>query len=148
MQVILLENIRNLGQLGDTVDVKAGYGRNYLIPEHKAVFATKANKAEFEQKRADLEKKAQQVLAQAEQRASKLNDITLIVEAEATDEGKLYGSIGVMEIKDALGRRDIEVSKREISLPDGPIHATGEYVIDVLLHSEVIASLKLEIRSK
>ena len=91
MEVILLEHVRNLGHLGDKVNIKAGYGRNYLIPKSKAVFATPENIELFEQRRAELEKKAQEQLATAQQRAAKLNDVTLVISAMASDEGKLYG---------------------------------------------------------
>lgn len=147
MEVILLEKVRNLGNLGDKVHVKPGYGRNFLIPQNKAVFATTANIAVFEQKRAELEKKAQQNLAHAEQRAAKLNDITLVVSAMASDEGKLYGSVGVNEIKDALTARSIEVSKREIVMPEGALHSVGNFVVEIHVHSDVIAQLQLEIVS-
>jgi large subunit ribosomal protein L9 len=145
MEVILLEKVRNLGNLGDKVNVKSGYGRNYLIPQNKAVFATATNVEMFEQRRADLEKKAQQSLAVAEQRAAKLNDITLVVSAMASDEGKLYGSVGVNEIKDALTEKKVEVVKREIVMPEGPIHSIGNFVIEIHVHSDVIAKLHVEI---
>lgn len=147
MQVILLEKVRNLGDLGDKVDVKPGYGRNYLIPQSKAVFATKENIQRFEERRSDLEKKAQKSLANAEQRAAKLNDITVSISAMASDEGKLYGSVGPNEIKDALTARSFEVSKREIVMPEGPIHSVGEYVVEVHVHSDVIANLKVAVVS-
>lgn len=145
MDVILLEKVRNLGNLGDKVSVKAGYGRNYLIPKSKAVFATEKNLELFEQRRAELEKKAQKVLAEAEQRAAKLNDITVQISAQASDEGKLYGSVGIIEIKDAVAARDIDIDKREIVMPEGPIHSVGEYVLEVHLHSDVVAELKVEV---
>lgn len=145
MEVILLEKVRNLGDLGDKVRVKAGYGRNYLIPQQKAVFATGKNIELFEQRRAELEKKAQQALAVAEQRAAKFNDTTVVIAAMASDEGKLYGSVGVNEIKDALNNRDIEVSKREIVMPEGPFHSIGNYSVEVHVHSDVIATLQIEI---
>ncbi|CEK10592.1 50S ribosomal protein L9 [Legionella hackeliae] len=145
MEVILLEKIRNLGNLGDKVNVKAGYGRNYLIPQNKAVFATESNIERFEQRRAELEKKAQQSLASAEQRAAKLNDITVVISAMASDEGKLYGSVGPNEIKDALKEKSIEVSKREIVMPEGPIHSIGDYVVEIHVHSDVIANLQVQI---
>lgn len=148
MHVILLEKVKNLGNLGDVVDVKAGYGRNYLIPEKKAVFATEENKALFEKRRAEFEKKAQQEFAKAEQRAAQLNDVTLTLQAEATDEGRLYGSIGVAEICEALAARSIEVGKREVMLPEGPLHTIGQYVIAIQLHSEVTASLQVEVVSR
>ncbi len=145
MQVILLEKIKNLGNLGDKVNVKPGYGRNYLIPQSKAVFATEKNLAHFEQRRAELEKKALQLFAQAEQRAAKLNDLLITIAAQASDEGKLYGSVGPSEIKDALLARSVEVSKREIAMPEGPLHSVGQYVIDILVHSDVTAKLQVEI---
>ena len=145
MEVILLEKIRNLGNLSDKVNVKAGYGRNYLIPQNKAVFATAKNLEMFEQKRAELEKKAQQQLAQAEQRAAKLNDITVEIQAQASDEGKLYGSVGPNEIKNALTERSIEVDRREIVMPEGTLHQVGEYIVEVHLHTDVVAKLQVTI---
>ncbi len=145
MQVILLEKIKNLGNLGDVVDVKSGYGRNYLIPESKAVFASDENRRVFEERRAEFEKKAKQDVARAEQRAAQLNDITLTIEVQATDEGKLYGSIGPHEVSDALTARSIEVSKREIAMPEGPLQMIGEYVVDLHLHTDVIANLQISL---
>jgi large subunit ribosomal protein L9 len=145
MEVILLEKIRNLGNLGDKIVVKPGYGRNYLIPNSKAVFATPANLEQFEQRRAQLEKKAEQVLATAQQQAAKLSDVTLVISSIASDEGKLYGSVGINEIKDALAARSIDISKREIVLSDGPFHAIGNYVVQIQLHSDVVADLQIEI---
>lgn len=145
MEVILLEKVRNLGSLGDKVDVKSGYGRNFLIPQNKAVFATAKNIEVFEQRRAELEKKEQSSLASAEQRAAKLNDTILVISAMASDEGKLYGSVGINEIKDALVEKKIEISKREIVMPDGPLHAIGNFVVEIHVHSDVIANLQIEI---
>ncbi|KTC78688.1 50S ribosomal protein L9 [Legionella cincinnatiensis] len=145
MEVILLEKVRNLGNLGDKVNVKAGYGRNFLIPQNKAVFATPKNIEVFEQRRSELEKKAQQALSTAEQRASKFNDTHVVISAMASDEGKLYGSVGVNEIKDALIEKNIEVSKREIVLPEGPLHSIGTFVVEIHVHSDVIANLSIEI---
>ncbi|HAT1979909.1 TPA: 50S ribosomal protein L9 [Legionella pneumophila] len=145
MEVILLEKVRNLGNLGDKVHVKSGYGRNYLIPQNKAVFATEQNIELFEKRRAELEKKAQQALANAEQRAAKLNDTTIVISAMASDEGKLYGSVGVNEIRDALIEKQIEISKREIVMPEGPLHSIGNYVVEVHVHSDVVANLQVEI---
>lgn len=147
MEVILLEKVRNLGNLGDKVNVKAGYGRNFLIPQSKAVFATEKNVSLFEERRAELEKKAQQALANAEQRAAKINDTSVVVSAMASDEGKLYGSIGPNEIYDALKAKSIEIAKREIVMPDGAIHSVGEYVVEVHVHSDVIAKLQLQVVS-
>ena len=145
MEVILLEHVRNLGHLGDKVTIKPGYGRNFLIPQNKVVFATPKNIEMFEQRRAELEKKAQENLSNAQQRAAKLNDTTLVIAAMASDEGKLYGSIGTVEIHDALQARDIEVCKREIVMTEGPIHAIGDYVVEIHVHSEVIAELKIQV---
>jgi len=145
MHVILLEKVKNLGGLGDKVNVKPGYGRNFLIPQNKAVFATEENVVLFEQRRAELEKKAQLQLSAAEQRAAKINDVTVVISAQASDEGKLYGSVGASEIKDALVAKSIEVSKREIVMPDGPLHSVGQYVVEIHVHSDVIAKLQVEI---
>jgi large subunit ribosomal protein L9 len=145
MEVILLEHVRNLGHLGDKVKIKPGYGRNFLIPQNKAVFATAKNIELFEQRRADFEKKAQEQLAVAEQRAAKLNDVTLVIPALASDEGKLYGSITSTEIADALKERGIEVCKREIVMTEGPIYAIGDYVVQIHVHSEVVANLQVQI---
>jgi large subunit ribosomal protein L9 len=145
MEVILLEKIRNLGDLGDKVNVKAGYGRNYLIPQSKAVFATEENIKHFEVRRAELEKKAQQSLALAQQRAAKFNDTTIVITAMASEEGKLYGSVGPNEVKEALEAKSIEVSKREIVMPEGQIHSVGDYEVEIYLHSDVVATLKVEI---
>jgi large subunit ribosomal protein L9 len=148
MHVILLEKVRNLGNLGDKVNVKSGYGRNFLIPQNKAVFATEKNVELFNQRRAELEKKAKTDLSAAEQRAAKLNDITIVIEAQASDEGKLYGSINAHEIKEALLLKSFDVSKREIVMTDGPLHSIGQYVVQIHVHSDVVADLQVEIVAK
>ncbi len=145
MEVILLEKVRNLGNLGDKVSVKSGFGRNFLIPKNKAVFATPKNIAQFETRRAELEKKEKQALAAAEQRAAKLNDIRLVINAMASEEGKLYGSVGINEIKDALDARSIEIYKREIVLLEGPFHSVGDYTVELHIHSDVVAILTVEV---
>lgn len=147
MQVILLEKVRGLGNLGDCVEVKPGYGRNFLIPQKKAVFATKENQAAFEARRSDLEKNAAQAFAKAQERAAKFNDVTITIAAQASDEGKLYGSVGITEILEALQEKGFEISKREIQLPTGPIYSIGDYVIDLILHSDVVANLQLTVVS-
>lgn len=147
MEIILLERVKNLGGLGDKVRVKNGYGRNYLIPQGIAVFATEANTKLFEERRAELEKKAKQSLSQAEQRAAKINDTSIVISAMASDEGKLYGSVGINEIKDALEAKSIEICKKEIVLPEGPIHSIGDYVIEIHVHSDVIANLNVQVVS-
>lgn len=145
MNVILLEKIRNLGNLGDKVSVKSGYSRNYLIPQGLAVFATEENVQLFEKRRAEFEKKAAQSLASAEQRAAKFNDTTVVISAQASDEGKLYGSIGPNEIKNALLAKSLEISKREIVMPTGPLHSIGQYTVEIQVHSDVVANLQVEI---
>ena len=147
MQVILLEKVRGLGNLGDCVEVKPGYGRNFLIPQKKAVFATKENQAAFEARRSDLEKNAAQAFAKAQERAAKFNDVTITIAAQASDEGKLYGSVGITEILEALQEKGFEINKREIQLPTGPIYSIGDYVIDLILHSDVVANLQLTVVS-
>lgn len=145
MEVILLEKIRNLGDLGEKVEVKNGYGRNFLIPEGKAVSATKKNVEDFENRRAELEKKAKKALSEAEQRAAKIKDTSIEISAQASEEGKLYGSINVNDIVEALANKDIAVEKQEVVMPEGPIHSTGEFEIDIILHSDVEAKLRLEV---
>jgi len=145
MQVILLENVRNLGKIGDAVRVKPGYGRNFLLPSGKAVKATKANLAEFEAKRAELEKHAAEVKAEAEARSKKLSDITLDISAKASDEGKLYGSIAVREIVEAFDQAGHEVDKREVELPEGPIRVLGQYPIHLQLHPDVTVEVTINV---
>jgi large subunit ribosomal protein L9 len=143
MQVILLEKVKNLGSLGQKVTVKPGYGRNYLIPQKKAVFATEENIRMFEERREELEKRESQALAHAEQRAAKLNDVTITIDAQASDDGRLYGSVGIVEIQKALEDKAIQVTKREILMPEGPFHEIGEYKVEIQVHSDVIASISL-----
>lgn len=145
MQIILLEKIRNLGELGALVDVKPGYARNYLIPEGKAVFATKANLADFEVNRAALEKAALSRLSEAQKRAESLQgkEITLLV--RATEEGKLFGSVTSREIVDALSKLGETVERREIDMPTGPIHHLGSYGIQLLLHGDASATITVKV---
>ena len=145
MQVILLEKIRRLGNLGDTVDVRPGYGRNFLIPQGKAVSATAANKAHFEARRAELEKKQAEVLAAAQARAAKLADLTVSIAAKAGDEGKLFGSVGTRDIAEAVSKAGVEVEKSEVRLPNGALRMMGEYEIELGLHTEVSATVKVVI---
>ena len=145
MQVILLEKIRNLGALGDKVNVKPGYGRNYLIPQKKAVFATEKNIAAFDSQRAELEKKAALEFAHAKSRAEKLQDFTVVVASQAADGGKLYGSVGVNEIKDALTAQGVEITKREIMLPAGVFHSVGTYDIALVLHSDLTVTIHVDV---
>ena len=146
MQVILLDKIGKLGALGETVNVKSGYARNFLIPQGKAVMATKANVEMFEARRAELEAKAAEQLAAAEARAEKINALEAVVLAsKAGDEGKLFGSIGTRDIADAITAAGVEVVKSEVRLPEGALRNTGEFEISVQLHSEVFATVNLQV---
>ena len=137
MDVILLEKVGKLGSLGDQVSVKAGYGRNYLIPFGKAVPATKENIASFDARRAELEKAAAEKLAEAEARSTKLQDLKVSIAANAGEEGKLFGSIGTTDIAEAITAAGIPVAKSEIRLPNGAIREIGEYSVSVQLHTDV-----------
>lgn len=148
MDVILLEKIANLGNLGDKVAVKAGYGRNFLIPFNKAVPATKDNLAEFEARRAELEKAAQDKLKVAEERAAAIADIELTLTAKAGDEGKLFGSIGTRDLADALSAAGVDIAKSEIRLPSGPIRQVGDYDISLQLHTDVVTTLKVYVEAE
>lgn len=147
MQVILLEKIRNLGDLGQTVKVKSGFGRNFLIPHGKAVFASKENEVVFEQRRAELEKKEQDKLALAQSRAAQLEALNLNIDALASDEGKLYGSIGVNDITKLIVDSGVEVSRKEVVMSLGPIHNLGEHTVDIQLHSDVMVTLTVSVSS-
>jgi large subunit ribosomal protein L9 len=147
MNIILLEKVRNLGSLGDTVDVKPGFARNFLLPQGKAVRATKINIEQFEARRAELEKKAADILTEAEQRAEKLNELSIQIAVLTSDEGKLYGSVAPHDIADAIHNAGVPVLRSEISMPEGPIHSIGEYDISVLLHSDVTAQVKVVVVS-
>lgn len=149
MELILLEKVRNLGNLGDRVNVKPGYGRNYLLPNGKAVMATKENVAKFEERRAELEKKAADQVAAAEARAEKLVALgTVTMTGRAGDEGKLFGSIGAADIADALTAAGIEVAKREVLMPEGALRHTGEYQLTIHLHSDVDQEITLVVESE
>jgi len=146
MEVILLEKVRNLGGLGETVKVRSGYGRNYLIPNGLAVMATKDNIAKFEARRAELEQKAADNLAKAQARADKLAALgTITISANAGDEGKMFGSVGTSDIADAITAAGVEVARSEVKMPEGAIRQLGEYDIDVQLHGDVVQTVKLQI---
>jgi len=146
MQVILLETIKNLGDLGSVVDVRPGYGRNFLIPQGKALPATKNNLAEVEERRAELEKQAAELLSAAEARAEKLAEATITVGAKSGDEGKLFGSVGTANIADAISEQTgVAVEKAEVKLPLGAIRPTGEYELDLSLHADVTVTIKLTV---
>jgi large subunit ribosomal protein L9 len=148
MEVILLEKIENLGVMGDKVNVKPGYGRNYLIPKGKAAPATEANIAAFEARRADLEKAAAETLATAEARRDRLVDMNITITAKAGDEGKLFGSIGTADIADAINATGVTVERHEVRLPTGAFRQVGEYDVELHLHSDVNTTIKLTIAAE
>lgn len=146
MELILLEKVPNLGDLGDTVSVKPGFGRNYLVPSGKAVSASKENMARFDVMRAELEKVAQDKRSVAEKRAAALTDVIVTLTAIASEEGKLYGSIGPREVSAVLAEMGHEVSKRELIMGEGAIRAVGEFEIMVHLHADVELPIKVVIK--
>lgn len=145
MEVILMEKVANLGGLGDTVRVRAGYGRNYLIPQGKARPATAENVAYLEAQRAELERKAAEELAAAQARAGQVNAQPVSIAANVGEEGKLFGSIGPQDIADALTAAGVEVGRHEVRMPDGPIRAVGEYTVEVHLHADVNATVNVDV---
>ncbi|RUO72385.1 50S ribosomal protein L9 [Pseudidiomarina sediminum] len=146
MEIILLDKIANLGSLGDQVSVKSGYARNFLFPNGKAVPATEANIKVFEERRAELEAKIAADLAAAEERAEKVNALeAIVVSSKAGDEGKLFGSIGTRDIADAVTAAGVEVQKSEVLLPNGTLREVGEYDIELHLHADVFANIKLQV---
>jgi large subunit ribosomal protein L9 len=145
MQVILLERIGNLGDIGDEVAVKAGFARNFLIPKGKAVRATEQNRAVFEERRAELERAANEQLAIAQDRATKLEGLAITIVVKAGEEGKLYGSVGTQDIADKVTEEAIEVARSEVRLPEGVIRAIGDYEIDLQLHSDVIQPITVSV---
>ena len=145
MEVILLEKVANLGSLGDKVKVKSGYGRNFLLPYGKAVAATADNLKAFEERRAELEKAAADKLAAAQSRAEALEGQSFTISSKAGDEGKLFDSIGVRDIADAITAGGTEVEKSEVRLPEGPIRVTGEYEIELQLHTDVTVTVQLAV---
>ncbi len=145
MEVILLDNIANLGGLGDRVSVKAGYGRNYLVPQGFALPATKANIEEFEKRRAELEKQAAERLAAAEARKASIDGVSVTIARKAGDEGKLFGSVGTADIAEALTAAGTEVDKSEVRLPEGVFRATGVYDIAIHLHADVDANVTINV---
>jgi large subunit ribosomal protein L9 len=143
MELILLEKVRNLGNLGDKVNVKPGYGRNYLLPQGKAVRVNADNLAAFEARRAEYEAKANNLLTNAESRKAKLADVTVTISANASPEGKLYGSVGPREIADALQAAGHDIHKNEVIQGEGPIRHIGEYDVVISLHADVQSSVKV-----
>ncbi|MFT4519905.1 MAG: large subunit ribosomal protein L9 [Halioglobus sp.] len=146
MEIILLENISNLGGLGDTVNVKAGYGRNYLIPKGKAVPATATNTAEFEIRRSELEAAAADTLGAAEIRAEAINALEQIsIPANAGEEGKLFGSVGTRDIAEAVTAAGAVIDKSEVRLPEGALRELGEFDVAIQIHGEVTASVSIAV---
>lgn len=143
MEVILLEKVGKLGAIGDKVSVKAGFGRNFLVPQGKAIPATASNVAEFEARRAELEAAAEAKKAEAQVRADKLAELSVTIEANAGDEGKLFGSIGTRDLAEAITAAGVDVAKAEVRLPEGAIREVGEYEIDVQVHAEITQAVKL-----
>ncbi len=143
MELILLQKVRNLGTLGDKVTVKPGYGRNFLLPQGKAVRVNAANLAAFEQQRAEYEAKANTLLADAEARKSKLAEASVTITAHASAEGKLFGSVGPRDIADALAAAGYTVNKGEVILGEGPLRNTGDYDVAVHLHADVHTTVKV-----
>ncbi|WP_127470884.1 50S ribosomal protein L9 [Thiomicrorhabdus aquaedulcis] len=147
MNVILLEKVSNLGGLGDQVSVKSGYARNFLIPQGKAKSATKDNLAAFEAMRVELEKAAAAELAVAQGVYENLNGQVVTIEASSGDEGKLFGSVGTQDIADALKAAGFDVARRDVRMPEGVLRHVGTYEIDVQLHTDVIASITVDVKA-
>jgi large subunit ribosomal protein L9 len=145
MNVILLEKVGKIGDVGDQVNVKAGYARNYLFPFAKAVPATKENVADFDARKDELLKAANEKLAVAEARAAKLNGISITIEANAGEEGKLFGSIGTRDIAEAAEAAGLTLDKSEVRLPEGPLRTTGEHEVQCQVHAEVFATITVAI---
>lgn len=145
MNVILLENVENLGGIGDMVKVKPGYGRNFLLPQGKAALATEKNMKAIEARRAELEKAAAEEVAKARARAEAINGVEVVIPANAGSEGKLFGSVGPIDIADALANIQVAVERSEVRMPEGPIHELGEFAVGIHLHSEVNAEITVRV---
>lgn len=148
MDVILLTKVANLGDIGDRVKVKSGYGRNFLLPEGKATLATPANVAKFEARRAELEKIAKEQFAAAQARAAALEGFTLRIAAKAGNEGKLFGSVGTTDIAEACSAQGHKVSRSEVRLPNGPIRAVGDHQVVLHLHTDIDVQLPVTITAE
>jgi large subunit ribosomal protein L9 len=145
MEVILLEKIANLGNMGDRVKVRPGYGRNFLLPQGKATIATSANIAVFEARRAELERKQAEELAAAQARAAKLGALSLRISAKAGSEGKIFGSLGTVDIAQACTNAGVPVERSEVRMPAGPLRTVGEHHIDLHLHTDVTVTIRLDV---
>ena len=145
MNVILLDKVENLGAIGDLVSVKPGYGRNFLLPRGKAALATRENIAEFDARRVDLEKASAEDMSAARARADLVGGMELVIPANVGSEGKLFGSVGPIDIAEAFAKVGVEVARSEIRMPDGPIHEVGDFTIGLHLHSEVNADVVVKV---
>src|SRR5688572_8060460 len=145
MEIILLQKVANLGNIGDRVKVRSGFGRNFLLPQGKATLATPDNVAKFEARRAELEKVAREQLTSAEERAVALKDFRLSITAKAGTEGKLFGSVGTSDIADALSRNGFKVSRSEVRMPNGPLRMVGEHHVTLHLHADIDVELPVTI---
>jgi len=145
MNVILLENVENLGGIGDLVKVKPGYGRNFLLPQGKAALATPENMKAIEKRRAELEKLAAEEVKKAKARAKSIEGVELVIPANAGSEGKLFGSVGPLDVAEALAKIQVEVERAEVRMPDGPIGELGDYVVGVHLHGDVNAEVTVRV---
>ena len=145
MEIILLEKVKNLGALGDKVKVKPGFGRNYLVPQGKAAPANKANLEAFEARRAEYQAKADKLLADAQARAAKFENAEATLGANASPEGKLFGSVGPREVAEAFTKQGLSLEKSEVIMPEGAIHNTGDYEVEISLHADVKAPVKVHV---
>lgn len=145
MDVILLQKVANLGNIGDRVKVRSGYGRNFLLPQGKATLATADNVARFEARRAELEKAAREHLVSANERAEAIKDFKLTIQAKAGTEGKLFGSIGTADIAEACQKAGFKVERSEVRMPNGPLRTVGEHVVNLHLHADVDVHLPVTI---
>ena len=148
MEVILLDKVENLGGVGDKVKVKPGYARNYLLPQGKATRATAENVAEFEARRTELEAKAAAIISDAQARAEKISGLKLVIAAKVGAEGKLFGSIGPVDIAEAAEAAGVTIERSELRLADGPLRTIGEYEIEVHLHAEVSALITVTVEAE
>lgn len=145
MNVILLDNVENLGAIGDLVSVKPGYGRNFLLPSGKAALATHANVKEFDARRAELEKNAAVELTAAKARAELYKDLMVVIPANVGSEGRLFGSVGPIDIAEACAKVGVEIPRSEIRMPDGPIHEVGDFTIGLHLHTEINVDITVKV---
>jgi large subunit ribosomal protein L9 len=145
MEVILLQKVANLGNIGDRVKVRSGFGRNFLLPQGKATLATPDNVARFEARRAELERAAREHLASAEERAGALKEYKLTIQAKSGTEGKLFGSIGTSDIAEALNRANFKIERSEVRLPNGPLRTVGEHTVNLHLHADIDVPVQVAI---